>query len=353
MTDYEVLAAMVSPLCSWYQTNKRVLPWRENHDPYRVWVSEIMLQQTRVEAALPYYERFLQALPTVQALADAPEEKLLKLWEGLGYYSRVRNMQKAARVVCETYGGHFPQDAASLEALPGIGDYTAGAVASIAFGLPVPAVDGNVLRVAARLCNDDADIMQPQTKKRVKAALFEVYHLAEDCSDLTQALMELGALVCIPGAPRCTACPLSSICRARAAGTEGLLPIRLAKKEKKTEKRTMLLIVSNGAVLLVKRPLKGVLAGMYEFPSLEGHANEKQVAAALKELGICEQSQPFTASRHVFTHLIWDMKSRLVLTEKQTDSGFWASADRLAHEVMLPSAMKPFYRALLQKGYLK
>ncbi|MBE7034761.1 MAG: A/G-specific adenine glycosylase [Ruminococcaceae bacterium] len=340
---------MVAPLCLWYQKNQRILPWRENRDPYRVWVSEIMLQQTRVEAALPYYQRFLEALPTVYDLAKAPEERLLKLWEGLGYYSRVRNMQKAAQIVVEQYGGQFPKDAAALEKLPGIGDYTAGAIASIAFGLPVPAVDGNVLRVIARLCNDDADIMLSGTKKRVKEALSAVYRLAEaDAGDLTQAIMELGALVCVPGVPRCEACPLQRLCQAKAMGTEKTLPIRIVSKEKKTVKRTVFLLCCGDKVALVKRPAKGILAGMWEFPAAEGHLSRKQAEAVLRAQGIEGRLQSFVESRHVFTHLIWEMKSYLIFASEKNDAFSWFSLQELGGEIALPSAMKPFFRALTE-----
>ncbi len=349
MEHKEILAAMVSPLCSWYGKNKRVLPWRENRDPYRVWVSEIMLQQTRVEAALPYFQRFLAALPTVEALAAAPVEQLMKLWEGLGYYSRVKNMQKAAQVVTEQYGGRFPADVKALSALPGIGDYTAGAVASIAFGLPTPAVDGNVLRVAARLCDDDTDIMLPQTKRRVKADLETVYPLAADCGDLTQAIMELGALVCVPGTPKCDSCPLEALCRARAAGRERLLPVREVKKEKKLICRTIFLPVCGDRIALVKRPDTGVLAGMWEFPGAEGHLTEEEVRQTLTDRGLTGAVQRFTDSRHVFTHLIWDMHSYIVRVSAQSEGFFWPSFRELEREIALPSAMKPFLQALLRQ----
>ncbi len=350
MNYNDVLAEMVSPLCFWYQQNKRVLPWRENRDPYRVWVSEIMLQQTRVEAALPYYQRFLEALPTVEALAAAPLEQLLKLWEGLGYYSRVKNMQKAAQVVVDAYDGHFPADVKKLASLPGIGAYTAGAIASIAFNLPAPAVDGNVLRVVARLTNDDADIMLPQTKKRVEIALSKVYSLAEDCGDFTQAIMELGALVCIPGGtPKCDACPLSSLCLAKQCGREKILPIRIAKKEKKLMKRTIFLLEHEGEFALVKRPEQGVLAGMWEFVSVEGHMTEKQAAVKLQDIGCAEHIEPLISSKHVFTHLIWDMKSYYVRVLEKAPQFTWIEPEKLKNEIALPSAMKPFYQAVVER----
>ena len=342
MNYQEIFSKMVVPLCLWYRENQRILPWRENHDPYRVWVSEIMLQQTRVEAALPYYERFLAALPTVEKLADCPEEQLLKLWEGLGYYSRVRNMQKAAKIVVTEYGGKFPKDACLLEKLPGIGDYTAGAIGSIAFNLPTPAVDGNVLRVAARLLDDDTDIMLPAVKKRVKAELSSVYPQAEDRSDLTQAIMELGALVCIPGVPRCDACPLSELCLAKKNGRERELPVRIVKKEKKTVKRTVFLLRCGDEIALLKRPEKGVLAGMWEFPSVDKALSLKAVKQQILDWKLIGEAEELARSRHVFTHLIWEMDSYLVRVAEKSDDFTWVSLSDLEHTIALPSAMKPF-----------
>lgn len=347
MEHKEILAAIVSPLCSWYRKNQRILPWRENKDPYRIWVSEIMLQQTRVEAAIPYYHRFLEALPTVEALAQAPLEQLMKLWEGLGYYSRVKNMQKAAITVVREYGGAFPADVKLLEKLSGIGDYTAGAIGSIAFGLPAPAVDGNVLRVAARLCNDEADIMLPQTKRRVKADLETVYPRAKDVSDLTQGLMELGALVCIPGVPKCEQCPLVEFCGARKAGREQILPVRQVKTEKKLQKRTVFLLLCGDRIALVKRPEKGVLAGMWEFPSEERHMTQQEAEKVLQIWGAEGEANAFVSGRHVFTHLIWEMESYLVKTEKQASRFCWFSLAELAEKVALPSAMQKFYQEVL------
>lgn len=350
MKHNDILAAMISPLCSWYEKNKRVLPWRENRDPYRVWVSEIMLQQTRVEAALPYYRRFLEVLPTVEALANASEEQLLKLWEGLGYYSRVRNMQKAAQTVVETYGGQFPADRKLLSGLSGIGEYTAGAVASIAFNLPEPAVDGNVLRVVARLTDDDTDIMLPAFKKEVQAELSKVYPHAEDCGDLTQAIMELGALVCIPGGvPKCSECPLSHLCLAHKNGREQELPVRIVKKEKKLIKRTVFLLEHEGKIALSKRPESGVLANMWEFPCVDKHLTEKEAQAVAETWGGAKQIFPLTKHRHVFTHLIWDMQAFYVEALEEKDDFYWVTMEELSEKIALPSAMQPFFQALLKQ----
>ncbi len=228
-------------LLEWFYKNQRILPFRTDPSPYHVWLSEIMLQQTRVSAALPYYERFLAALPDIPALAACEEEKLHKLWEGLGYYSRVRNLQKAARIVCEQYGGQLPADYDALRALPGIGDYTAGAIASISFGLAVPAVDGNVLRVFSRLYNDPGVITEPAVKRAFTARVME-HQPPEKAGDYNQALMELGALVCVPnGAPLCEQCPLASLCEARRAGTALELPHKAAPKARRIEPVTVVL----------------------------------------------------------------------------------------------------------------
>ena len=259
-----------APLIAWYRENKRDLPWRVNPTPYRVWVSEIMLQQTRVEAAKEYYLRFLKELPTVEDLAACEEEKLLKLWEGLGYYSRVRNMQKAAKTVVEEYGGQFPSDEKRLKKLSGIGEYTAGAISSIAFYKRTAAVDGNVMRVLSRYAEDATDISDLAYRKHLKEKLEEIYPkegLA--CSDFTQALMELGATVCTPAVWRCEDCPLKNDCSAYKHGTQGRFPVVPQKKEKRKEKISVFLILTPDGIAVRKRE-KGVLKGMNEFPSETG-----------------------------------------------------------------------------------
>ena len=260
-------------LLEWFYENQRILPFRTDPSPYHVWLSEIMLQQTRVSAALPYYERFLAALPDIPALAACEEEKLHKLWEGLGYYSRVRNLQKAAHIVCEQYGGQLPADYDALRALPGIGDYTAGAIASISFGLAVPAVDGNVLRVFSRLYNDPGVITEPPVKRAFTARVME-HQPPEKAGDYNQALMELGALVCVPnGAPLCEQCPLASLCEARRAGTALELPHKAAPKARRIEPVTVVLAEdAEGRFLLQQRPQKGLLAGLWQPLLWEGEA---------------------------------------------------------------------------------
>lgn len=299
---------IVQPLLIWYGQNARDLPWRRQISPYRVWISEIMLQQTRVEAVKPYFERFMRELPDVRALAEVPEQRLLKLWEGLGYYSRARNLQKAAGQICERHGGELPADAAALRALCGIGDYTAGAIASIAFGLPEPAVDGNVLRVWARLTADGRDILQPAVQKEAREAVREIIPRGE-AGSFTQALIELGATVCVPaGEAKCHTCPLQAFCRALEQGKTDTLPVRAKAKPRRQIAMTVLMIEDGERVLLHKRPERGLLAGMYEFYQVEGKMDAAQVAAHVQALGLEVQEicEPIFA-KHVFTHLEWHM----------------------------------------------
>lgn len=305
------------PLLAWYDAGRRILPWREEPTPYHVWVSEIMLQQTRVEAVKPYYDRFVTCLSDVKALAEAQEEQLLKLWEGLGYYNRVRNLKKAAKVIMEEYGGNMPSSYEALQKLPGIGSYTAGAIASIAYGKAVPAVDGNVLRVLARLRMDDRDIMQQSVKKQVEEELL-VSMPKDRPGDFNQALMELGATVCIPnGAPKCEACPWEKICLAHARQRETQFPVKSAKKARVIEKKTILILRDENKAALKKRPEKGLLAGMYEFPWIEGNLSEKEVLNYLKGIGLSVlHIKPLAESKHIFTHKEWHMTGYAVRVDE-------------------------------------
>ena len=297
----------VQALLLWYQQNKRDLPWRHTSDPYRIWISEIMLQQTRVEAVKPYYARFLEICPNVQELASLPEEKLMKLWEGLGYYSRARNLQKAARVVVENYGGVMPNTYEELLKLPGIGEYTAGAIASIAYGERVPAIDGNVLRVLARVSASEADITLPETKKEFRTKLARV--VPTEAGDFTQSLIELGATVCAPNRePMCEACPLSDTCAAYREGKTGEIPVRSPKKPRRIEEKTVFLIRDGDRTALHKRPPKGLLSGLYELPNIGGHLSEDEVLAHLRSLGFEPlRIQKIESAKHIFTHIEWHM----------------------------------------------
>ena len=316
------LDRIAAPLLAWYDSGRRILPWREEPTPYHVWLSEIMLQQTRVEAVKPYYDRFLQALPDIESLAAADEEKLLKLWEGLGYYNRARNLKKAAQILVSEYGGRMPDDYEIILSLPGIGSYTAGAISSIAFGKAYPAVDGNVLRILARLRTDERDILQAGVKKSVEEELADVMP-KDRPGDFNQALMELGAMVCIPnGAPKCDVCPWKELCRARAQGITGEFPKKAGKKPRSIEKKTILVIQDAERVALRKRPEKGLLAGLYEFPSMEGNCEEERVLAYLRELGLLPlRIRALPPAKHVFTQKEWHMTGFLIRVDELADRG--------------------------------
>lgn len=307
MEKKNVLEEIAEPLLGWYDIDHRKLPWRENKDPYRIWVSEIMLQQTRVEAVKPYYARFMEKFPNVEALASAEDDVLLKCWEGLGYYSRARNLKKAAVVIMEEYGGRMPDTWEELQKLPGIGSYTAGAIASIAFNRKVPAVDGNVLRILSRLRMDEAFITQQAVKKRVETELLEI--MPDRAGDFNQALMELGATVCIPnGEPKCDICPWMELCQAKEQGCIMDFPKKEQKKKRTVEPKTVLVLKHGENVAIHKRPEKGLLAGLYELPMLEGHLNESDVIAALQKKGLYPiRIEKLPAAVHVFSHKEWHM----------------------------------------------
>lgn len=346
-TDDYPFHLIPAPLLSWYRENRRDLPWRRKPSPYNVWVSEIMLQQTRVEAARDYYLRFLGELPDVSALAACPDEKLEKLWEGLGYYSRVRNMKKAAQIVCEKYAGEFPADEKALLALPGIGEYTAGAVLSIAFGKRAPAVDGNVFRVLSRLTENPTPVSEPAYKTYLGEKLREIYPPeGEACSEFTQALMELGALVCKPASPDCAVCPLRSVCRAEKSGSQGKFPVLPAKKEKKRAEIFVFLIRTPGG-LAVRKRTEGVLRGMYEFPSLP--ASGKTPEEILKEWGMSsftvKRSRKYT---HIFTHIRWDMTCFYTEAPEAPFPVF--SETEIGEKISLPTAFRQCLSCLPERA---
>ena len=340
-------------LLDWFYKNHRILPFREDPTPYHVWLSEVMLQQTRVSAVLPYYERFLAALPDIPALAACDEEKLHKLWEGLGYYSRVRNLQKAAKIVCEQYGGQLPADYAALRALPGIGDYTAGAIASISFGIPVPAVDGNVLRVFSRLYNDPGVITDPKVKKAFTARVME-HQPPEKAGDYNQALMELGALVCVPnGVPLCDVCPLAGLCQARAAGTTAALPQKAKPKPRKVLPVTVALVESPTGFLVQQRPAKGLLAGLWQPLLWESeHLLQAEVLARLAALGVdtgAAVPEALPAAKHIFSHIEWLLSGvALTVPEQAAPAGcVWASREELRTTYTLPGAFAAYKDRML------
>lgn len=359
-TDWQETALV---LMDWFRDNARILAWRDNPTPYHVWISEIMLQQTRVEAVKLYYDRFLTHLPDIQSLAEADEEILLKLWEGLGYYSRVRNLQKAARVVMEAYGGELPADYELLKTLPGIGDYTAGALASIAFGIPVPAVDGNVLRVISRITESYEDILKQKTKKDITELLLRVMP-RKNPGIFNQALMELGAMVCIPnGAPLCDVCPLYGTCYARKNGVTDRIPVKTPKKARRIEHRYVFVVrvpvrkrlpgeeEASGGVLcrygIRKRSEKGLLAGLWEWPNTEKDGTSNQVGRAMETAGITDYHLiDRKKGKHVFSHIEWHMDGILIETEQIPDYGendwIFVTRDELDELYALPSAFEAF-----------
>ncbi len=342
--DLTNLQRLPAPLLAWYDANRRALPWREEVSPYRTWVSEIMLQQTRVQAVLPYFQRFMEAVPDVQTLAELPEEQLLRLWQGLGYYSRARNLKKAAQTVVNDCGGVFPDTYEALRGLAGIGDYTAGAILSIAFGQAVPAVDGNVLRVAARLTGCGDNVLDPKVRAAFRQAMAAV--MPQDRpGDFNQALMDLGAGVCLPnGRPLCDRCPAAAFCAARERGTQGELPVREKKKEKRQVRRTVFIMKqTDGRVALRQRPDKGLLAGLWEYPHVEGRLDETAAAAQLAQWGVTvRQWEKTIQARHEFTHLRWDMTGYLLtVTGGGQPDWLWADGAQRRQRA-IPSAFQKF-----------
>ena len=335
------LKMLPGALLPWYRENRRDLPWRSTREPYHIWVSEIMLQQTRVEAVKGYYARFLNRLPDIESLALCDDDELHKLWEGLGYYSRVRNLKKAAGVIMAEHGGVFPGDYAAVRALPGIGDYTAGAVCSIAFGQPRAAVDGNVLRVLSRLRADGEPIDLPAVKKRVQQELEAVYPV-DAAGEFTQALMELGATVCVPnGEPKCGLCPCREFCRGREDWQS--LPVKLPKKAKKQENRTVFLLHCGDRWAIEKRPGKGLLAGLWQFPNMEGHLEAAEAVSWAEERGLHPNHVERSVDRHhIFTHIRWDLRGWFLEVGQMSGEFTWLTLEEIDTQAALPTAFRQF-----------
>ena len=295
----------------------------------------------------PFYYRFMEALPTVRDLAEAEEDKLLKLWEGLGYYNRVRNMQKAAQQIMEEYDGHFPETYEEISKLKGIGNYTAGAISSFAFGIPKPAVDGNVMRVISRILASDEDIMKQSVKTKVEIALEKVIP-ADNPSDFNQGLIELGAIVCVPnGEPKCEECPVAHLCRARALGCQMELPVKKKAKERKIEERTVLVFQDGETVAIRKRPGKGLLAKMYEFPNLEGYLTMEEVVAYCKSIGLSPVFvKELPEAKHIFSHIEWHMKGYAVrvdeLEKNCSENMIFAPPEEIQKTYSIPAAFEKY-----------
>lgn len=343
MEKTNIFEKLPGALLPWYYENKRDLPWRSDKAPYHIWLSEIMLQQTRVEAVKGYYTRFLAACPTVADLASAEDDQLHKLWEGLGYYSRVRNLKKAAKAIMEHHGGVFPGKYEDVLALPGIGAYTAGAICSIAFDQPTPAVDGNVLRVTARLLNDDTPVDLPAFKKAVQNDLAQIY--PRQAGDFTQALMELGATVCGPNRkPDCKACPCNRFCKAHQAGTAEILPVRQPKRGRRQEELTVFILSCDGFYALQKRPDNGLLAGLWQFPNIPGKLDAVTALQKAAEMGL-QPKEIFrqVERKHIFTHIEWDMVGIYMELAEKDPRYVWYTAEQINAGAALPTAFRQFW----------
>lgn len=350
LSDEERLRAIEAPLLAWYKSRARALPWRENPESYRVWVSEIMLQQTRVEAVKPYFNRFMEAFPTIEALAGADDDYLMKMWEGLGYYNRARNLKAAARKVCQEYGGSLPASYEALLTLPGIGSYTAGAIASIAFNIPMPAVDGNVLRVISRFLADRRDIRTAAVRARTEGRLAAVMP-KDNASSYNQGLIEVGALVCVPsGEPKCGECPLSSLCLTCRNDWWREIPFKSPPKARRIEERTVFIIESQDKVAIRKRPPKGLLASLYELPNIQGHVSEAELPGVLgRSWGEIRAIEALPAAKHIFSHVEWHMIGyRVVLGECEHAplDCFLTKRQELSDTYALPNAFGAYLKEL-------
>ena len=343
MENQHIFAYLPEALLPWYEKNRRDLPWRKDREPYHIWISEIMLQQTRVEAVKGYYTRFLKTLPTIEALACADDEVLHKLWEGLGYYSRVRNLKKAAVQILQQHNGVFPKNHKEISSLAGIGPYTAGAICSIAYDLPTPAVDGNVLRVISRLTDDATPIDKPAYRKAITENLAAVY--PSRAGDFTQTLMELGATVCGPNRkPDCEHCPCKAFCLGYQRGTVDLLPVKKAKAARRTEEKTVFILSCDGHYALRKRPDTGLLAGLWEFPNIPGKLEMEAAIAEVEQIGLKpKEIIRQVEKKHIFTHIEWRMSGIYMEVKERTDDLCWLTAEEIRTETALPTAFRQFW----------
>lgn len=342
MQEIELMKEMRMLVIQWYQKNKRELPWRKEKNPYHIWLSEIMLQQTRIEAVKQYYERFIKQLPTIQDLAEVKEEKLLKLWEGLGYYNRARNLKKAAQTIQEKYEGQMPKRYKELIELSGIGEYTAGAIASISFDEPIPAVDGNVLRVVSRVIGSKKDVLENKTKKEFTQKLQEI--MPEQAGDFNEGLMELGELICIPnGDPLCKKCPLQEICIARRDNLTKTIPVRNQKIKRKKEQKTVFLLEFKGKIAIRKREETGLLANMYEFPNIDKKIDKKEIQTVLQDWNLTSSNiEAVGTHHHVFSHIEWDMIGYKIQVSSINNLFIWVKQEEILQKYPIPGAFMPF-----------
>ena len=355
-----IFPVLCTALLAWRKSapDTRDLPWRDEPTPYHVWISEIMLQQTRAAVVRGYYLRFLDALPSVRDLADVDDDALMKLWQGLGYYSRARNLKRAAEVIVREHEGQLPNDFDALLTLPGIGRYTASAISSFAYGQPRPAVDGNFLRVAARVTANTIDIAKDASKRALEAALVPSYPSGRDAGLLNEAFMDLGATVCLPnGAPLCHTCPAARLCLAHEYGTEQNYPVKTALKARRKEKRTILLLACGDHIAIRKRPAKGLLAGLWEYPNLDGKLSRRAVRAHLEAegFGVCT-IVPLPPARHIFSHIEWELTGWAVTVTDTNEPPLmaaeeiegapspllWVRREELADKYSIPAAFGYF-----------
>lgn len=331
----------------WYKENKRDLPWRKDRDPYHIWISEIMLQQTRVEAVKGYYTRFISELPQITDLANCPDDTLNKLWEGLGYYSRAKNLKRAAKQIVTQYNGAFPSDHSTLLSLPGIGEYTAGAIASIAFSQPKAAVDGNVMRVISRILNDNTPIDSLSFRKEVRVALEHIY--PEDAGSFTQALMELGATICGPNKePACQLCPCKAICTGYLSGNAKNLPTKSPKKEKRSENITLWILECDGKYAISQRDSVGLLANLWQFPNESGLLSPEEAIKYLSDKGIHVSDILMQLDKvHVFTHIRWNMRGYYLKVRKMNEAYRWMTKEEIDASIPLPTAFRQFWIEVL------
>ena len=343
----KITPAQAETLCAWYEKNRRTLPWRDTGDPYDVWLSEIMLQQTRIEAVREKFIAFRRELPDIASLAACDEDRLMRLWEGLGYYSRARNLRKCAQVLMQEYGGRLPEEADELRKLPGIGPYTAGAIASIAFEKPVPAVDGNVLRILARIAACTDDIRDEKTKKHLCSLLSDAFLSLRKPSSLTQGLMELGQTVCVPnGSPHCDMCPWNSFCAAHRENLTESIPFRSSLKQRRICERTLLVIRDGDRFLMHRRKETGLLGGLYEFDGRDGFLRRREAMAEAEKLGFAPvKIKELPASKHVFTHLEWHMKAYEIMTAQCAhvpDESYVLVSKKELQSLAVPSAFHAY-----------
>lgn len=339
----------IDKILNWYHENKRLLPWRLDKNPYHVWISEIMLQQTRIEAVIDYYNRFLDNIPTIKDLATISEDKLLKLWEGLGYYNRARNLKKAAMIMEKEYHGSFPNTYEEILSLPGIGEYTASAIASICFNLSTPTVDGNVMRVYTRVNEDKSNIDDVKTKKMIRDNITKL--IPKESGNFNEALMEIGETICLPnGTPKCDICPLKEVCKARRNNTWMNYPVKKEKKKQQEKKYTILILKSKDKYAIIKRENETLLNNLWGFPYIENHISKKELENNLKEKNISYiKIKKFITCKHIFTHQIWNMNSYLIEIEEENKNYTWASLKELKDTYAIPTAFKPFLSCINKK----